>query len=154
MMRIVMEHSPDESAFDPKHPYFDPKSDRSKPKWDVVHVEFVKKFDSFISLRELRAWANSGGALQNMQMLKQSRLSVSSVSPEEWRFILKLAEEPLTLGHGDGMSGYESEVDGEGEETMGVSDADLTNGMGDGGVGLGISGAPETEVPAVVTNGA
>jgi predicted RNA-binding protein with PUA-like domain len=130
VMRIVAEHSVDETAFDPEHPYFDPKSDRAKPpRWDVVHVEFVKKFDTLITLRELKTFAKSGGALENMQMLKQTRLSVSSVSPAEWAFILDLAGESTSLGHGDGVSGYESEVDGEGEDTAAVSDADGLNGV-------------------------
>jgi len=152
VMRIVAEHSVDESAFDPEHPYFDPKSDRMKPKWEVVHVEFVKKFEHLISLRDLKAFAQSGGALEKMQTLKQSRLSVSSVSPTEWRFILDLAGEPATLGHGDiGMGGYESEIDGEGEETVGISDADGINGPSEGDIDIAIPGEDSAEVPT--TNG-
>ncbi|OCT46872.1 putative AT DNA binding protein (Thy28) [Cladophialophora carrionii] len=147
VMRIVAEHSVDESAFNPDHPYFDPKSDRANPKWEVVHVEFVKKFENFITLRELKTFAKPGGALEEMQMLKLSRLSVSAVSPEAWRFILELAGEPSTLGHGDGMSGYESEIDGEGEDTAGVSDADGLNGISDG-QGLGVAGGVDLEESA------
>ncbi|KIW50897.1 hypothetical protein PV05_09675 [Exophiala xenobiotica] len=123
VMRIVAEHSTDESAFDPDHPYYDPKSDPQKPKWELVHVEFVKKFDKFISLKELKSFAQRGGALENMQMLKQGRLSVSAVSASEWRFILGVAGEPATLGHGTAKDGYESDVDGEGEETAAEGDA-------------------------------
>jgi predicted RNA-binding protein with PUA-like domain len=141
VMRIVGEHTIDESAFNPKHPYFDAKSDRAKPKWEVVHVEFVKKFDNLIGLKELRQYATNNGALSDLQTLKQSRLSVSSVSPDEWRFILDLAGESPALGHGDvGMDGYESEIDGEGEETTtAVSDVDGVNGAveeEDGGVAV------------------
>lgn len=134
MMRIVAEHSVDESAFDPAHPYYDPKSDREKPKWELVHVEFVKKFDNYTTLKELKSFSKPGGALENMQMIKQSRLSVSSVSPSEWRFILELAGEKVSLGHGDGKGGYESDVDGEGEgdETVGMaSDGDGLHGASD-----------------------
>ncbi len=123
VMRIVAEHSTDENAFDPDHPYYDPKSDPQKPKWELVHVEFVKKFDKFISLKELKSFAQRGGALENMQMLKQGRLSVSAVSASEWRFILGVAGEPATLGHGTAKDGYESDVDGEGEETAAEGDA-------------------------------
>ncbi|KIW98914.1 uncharacterized protein Z519_00577 [Cladophialophora bantiana CBS 173.52] len=147
VMRIVGEHTVDESAFDPSHPYFDPKSDRAKPKWELVQVEFVKKFANLITLRELKSFSKPGGALENMQTLKQSRLSVSAVSPEEWRFILDLAGEPIFLGHGDIMGGYESEVDGEGEETAGASDGDGLNASSDrvveGAPGLGITDAVE-----------
>ncbi|EXJ95960.1 hypothetical protein A1O1_01085 [Capronia coronata CBS 617.96] len=131
VMRIVGEHTVDESAFDPNHPYYDPKSDRSKPKWDVVHVEFVKKFDDLITLKTLRSLAHPSGVLQDMQMLKQSRLSVSSVTPTEWEFILQLAGEPLSLGRGAAKDGYESDVDGEGDET--AADVDVaTNGATNG----------------------
>ncbi|KAJ9605118.1 hypothetical protein H2200_010508 [Cladophialophora chaetospira] len=150
VLRIVDEHTPDESAFDPEHPYFDSKSDRTNPKWEVVHVEFVKKFDNLITLRELKSFAKPGGALENMQTLKQSRLSVSSVSPAEWRFILDHAGEPITLGHADVMGGYESEVDGEGEETAGVSDGEGINGFSDDGVGLGIADETPLEGPAAM----
>ncbi|KAJ9300710.1 hypothetical protein DTO271G3_1874 [Paecilomyces variotii] len=92
MMEIVEEHSVDESAFDPAHPYFDPKSSREKPKWDVVHVEFRRKFGRMVSLNELKDHGKPGGPLENLQMLKQSRLSVSAVTAEEWRFIMDLVE--------------------------------------------------------------
>ena len=148
VMRVVVEHSVDESAFDPEHPYFDPKSDRAKPKWELVHVEYVKKFDNFIALKELKSFSKTGGALENMQTLRLSRLSVSSVSPDEWQFILNLAGESISLGHGDGMGGYESEVDGEGEETAGNSDADGVNPLSDDGVGLGIANRVDVEETA------
>lgn len=149
VMRIVAEHSVDNSAFDPDHPYFDAKSDLANPKWDVVHVEFVKKFEELVTLKELKSFSKEGGILADMQTLKQTRLSVSSVKPVEWRFILDLASEPLTLGHGDAMSGYESEIDGEGEETAGVSDADGIPGLSDDGVGLGIADGKYPEGPAM-----
>jgi predicted RNA-binding protein with PUA-like domain len=77
-----------ESAFDPNHPYYDGKSTRENPKWNVVHVEFRRKFDEIISLDKLKTFAKSGGALENLQTLRMSRLSVSAVTPNEWDFIL------------------------------------------------------------------
>jgi len=92
IMEIVEEHSIDESAFDPKHPYYDPKSSRDKPKWECVHVKFVRKFEELIPLPTLRKFAKPGGVLENMQTLVQSRLSVSAVQPEEWEFIMDLVQ--------------------------------------------------------------
>ncbi|KAE8344187.1 hypothetical protein BDV24DRAFT_127561 [Aspergillus arachidicola] len=92
-MEIVQEHTPDESAFDPAHPYYDEKSSREDPKWDVVHVEFRRKFQNFVSLNDLKAHAKAGDPLENLQVLKQSRLSVSRVTKKEWDFILGLAKE-------------------------------------------------------------
>ncbi|KAL1961092.1 hypothetical protein VTO42DRAFT_4980 [Malbranchea cinnamomea] len=92
IMEIVREHSVDETAFDPAHPYFDPKSDRANPKWELVHVQFKGKFKELIRLTELKSYAKPGGVLENLQMLKQSRLSVSAVTPKQWRFIMSLGK--------------------------------------------------------------
>ena len=108
IMEIVQEHSVDgkfsfsayaaqanlvsESAFDPEHPYYDEKSDREKPKWCLVHVEFRQKFPEIIKLKELQKYAKEGGVLENMQVLKQSRLSVSKVTKKEWNFITSLVD--------------------------------------------------------------
>jgi len=58
-----------------------------------VHVEFRKKLTEPITLRELKEFASNGGALENMQMLKQSRLSVSGVTKEEWDFLMDVIKE-------------------------------------------------------------
>ncbi|KAG8156366.1 hypothetical protein KVR01_013818 [Diaporthe batatas] len=91
-MEIVQEHSPDLTAHDPKCPYYDPKSKPDDPKWSVVHVEFRSKFRVPIGLKELRAMGGGDGPLRDMQMLKQSRLSVSRVSAEEWGCLVGVAE--------------------------------------------------------------
>ncbi|RAK75671.1 DUF55-domain-containing protein [Aspergillus fijiensis CBS 313.89] len=93
VMEIVEEHFVDESAFDPAHPYYDAKSKREKPKWEAVRVEFRRKFKNLVPLSQLKENMAPGKPLANLEMLKQSRLSVSSVRPEEWEFILGLAEE-------------------------------------------------------------
>jgi predicted RNA-binding protein with PUA-like domain len=46
-----------------------------------------------IPLSDLRRYGQPGGALQDLEMLKQSRLSVSAVKPREWHFILGLASQ-------------------------------------------------------------
>ena len=66
---------------------------RDKPKWFVVHVEFRQKFPKLVKLKELQQFSKPGGVLENMQMLRQSRLSVSKVTKKEWEFILNLAED-------------------------------------------------------------
>ncbi|KAG5981305.1 hypothetical protein E4U55_003082 [Claviceps digitariae] len=93
IMEIVKEFSEDASAREPGTPYYDPKSTKENPRWCLVHVEFRKKFAVPITLKELRKLGSSGGPLENMQMLKQSRLSVSRVSKEEWQALCKIADE-------------------------------------------------------------
>ena len=140
VMRIVEEHGVDESAFDPDHPYYDPKSDRANPKWECVKVEFVKKFDGLVTLRELKKFAEKGGALEGMQMLRQGRLSVSSVQPAEWRFVLDLADQPHSLGHPVKADGYESDTDGETEgEAAGVVEEERTRDKYSEQAGLNVS---------------
>lgn len=127
VMRIAEEHSLDESAFDPTHPYFDEKSTRDKPRWDCVKVEFVKKFEDIITLKTLK----STPELENMPiaMKAYSRLSVQSVSPDQWRFVLKMAGEPEDLGVASTVSGYEADTNGETdkelvEDSIGADDED------------------------------
>lgn len=81
------------TAHDPKCPYYDPKSKPDDPKWSVVHVEFRSKFAAPIGLKELREMGAPGKPLEGMQMLKQSRLSVSRVSAQEWEYLVGVAKE-------------------------------------------------------------
>ncbi|KAI1290538.1 PUA-like domain-containing protein [Xylaria venustula] len=91
-MEIVQEHSPDLSAHDPNAPYYDASSKPEDPKWSVVHVKFRSKFAQPVGLKELREMGKPGQPLENMQMLKQSRLSVSRVSPSEWDYLMDLVQ--------------------------------------------------------------
>ena len=45
-----------------------------------------------IGLKELKELCAPGKPLENMRMLKQTRLSVSKVNAEEWRYINEWAE--------------------------------------------------------------
>ncbi|KAH7382893.1 PUA-like domain-containing protein [Cadophora sp. MPI-SDFR-AT-0126] len=88
-MAIVQEHTPDLSAHDPSAPYYDESSKPTDPKWSVVHVTFKQKLRTPITLKELKEWqAEKGHPLENMQMLRMTRMSVSKVSEGEWRFLL------------------------------------------------------------------
>ncbi len=79
------------SAHDPKAPYYDASSKPDDPKWSVVHVAFRSKFAVPVFLKELRELGAPGKPLEDMQMLKQSRLSVSRVSAAEWEFLVGVA---------------------------------------------------------------
>ncbi|KAI0475688.1 DUF55-domain-containing protein [Xylariaceae sp. FL0804] len=92
-MEIVQEHSPDLSAHDPQAPYYDASSKPEDPKWSVVHVRFRSRFAQPIGLKELREMGKPGEPLEHMQMLKQSRLSVSRVSPAEWEYLMDVVKQ-------------------------------------------------------------
>lgn len=63
-----------------------------------MHVEFRSKFPAPIPLKEMRKHAGPGGPLEHMQMLTQTRLSVSRVRAEEWDFLMGLGEK---MGKGE-----------------------------------------------------
>lgn len=94
IMEIVREATPDLTAHNPKAAYYDPKDDPENPKWSVVHVEYRREFkpEAVVGLQELKKFGQEG-PLQGMQLLRQSRLSVSKVSQAEWAFIMGLVEE-------------------------------------------------------------
>lgn len=56
-----------------------------------MHVKFVKKFAVPIYLKELKEMGQKG-ELGDMQMLKQSRLSVSRVGAEAWTYLCEVAD--------------------------------------------------------------
>lgn len=56
-----------------------------------MHVAFRDKFPGLVSLKELQT--HKEGELKDMQVLRQSRLSVSKVSKAEWDFILELSQQ-------------------------------------------------------------
>jgi predicted RNA-binding protein with PUA-like domain len=92
VLRVMEEAKVDETAFDKKDPYYDPKSDREKPKWFCVGVEFVRKFERVVDLHTIKGFAGKGGKLENMQLVTNGRLSVCKVRKSEWDFIMELAE--------------------------------------------------------------
>jgi predicted RNA-binding protein with PUA-like domain len=74
---------PDETQFDRKSKYFDPKATREKPRWVHVDVKLVKK-TRLVPLAELRGYPKLAG----MQLLQRgNRLSITPVDPAEWKFI-------------------------------------------------------------------
>jgi predicted RNA-binding protein with PUA-like domain len=74
---------PDETQFDKKSKYFDPKATRANPRWVHVDVKLVKK-TRLVPLSELRTYPQ----LAKMQLLQRgNRLSITPVDPKEWKFI-------------------------------------------------------------------
>ena len=83
IVRVASPAYPDPTQFDGDSDYFDPKSSPDNPRWQQVTVELVRKTRLF-GLPALRAVPE----LANMQLLaKGNRLSITPVSPGEWRTI-------------------------------------------------------------------
>jgi predicted RNA-binding protein with PUA-like domain len=78
---------PDATQFDAKSEYYDAKSSREAPRWQNVDVKLVRK-TRLVALAELR----DAKGLENMVTLRRgNRLSVTPVTPAEWKIIEKLA---------------------------------------------------------------
>jgi predicted RNA-binding protein with PUA-like domain len=85
---VATEAYPDPTQFQKKSDYYDPKSKPEEPRWSLVDVAFVRKLDRVIALEELRAVADK---LEGLALLQRgSRLSVSPVTPAQWKTILSL----------------------------------------------------------------
>jgi predicted RNA-binding protein with PUA-like domain len=85
--KVVREAYPDDSAWNPRSPYHDPKASPDHPLWSMVDVQLVEIFPREIPLDELRGVK----ALAGMELLRRgSRLSVTPVSAAEFRAIEKL----------------------------------------------------------------
>jgi len=79
---------PDATQFDADNPYFDAKSKREEPRWLHVDVKLVRK-TPLLSLARMR----EEPALATMLVLKRgNRLSITPVTPQEWRAVLALLE--------------------------------------------------------------
>lgn len=84
---------PDETQFDRTSPYYDAKSTRANPRWLLVDVTLIRK-TRLIGLPELRSHA----ALADMVILRRgNRLSITPVTPEEWKYVLALADKPAPV---------------------------------------------------------
>ena len=85
--QVVKTAYPDPTQFDRKDAHYDPQSEMSSPRWDMVDIRLVRKFSRSLTLEILR----KERALKEMVLLRKgSRLSVQPVSPQEWKHILSL----------------------------------------------------------------
>ena len=77
---------PDQTQFDRKSDYYDPKSRKDNPRWVNVDVRALHK-TRLVPLAELRRHK----ALAGMRLLRPgNRLSITPVTESEWKYIAKL----------------------------------------------------------------
>lgn len=89
LAEVSSEPYPDPTQFDAASPYHDPKSKPDAPRWWLVDTTLVRK-TRLLPLKDMRAQPS----LALMQVLRPgNRLSITPVTPEEWRAVLAL------LGH-------------------------------------------------------
>ncbi|MET0323155.1 MAG: EVE domain-containing protein [Duganella sp.] len=86
LAEIVSGPYPDASQFDARSHYHDPKATQEQPRWISIDVQGKQK-TRLLPLAEMRTIA----ALEDMLVLKKgSRLSITPVTPAQWRAIVKL----------------------------------------------------------------
>ncbi|MEX1062963.1 MAG: EVE domain-containing protein [Balneolaceae bacterium] len=86
-MEICSEPYPDPTQFDPGSKYFDGKSSEKEPRWELVDVKFVQKFDRPVTRDRLK----NTDELKGMMLFRRNRLSITKVTEPEYRKILELA---------------------------------------------------------------
>ncbi|MCO5549547.1 hypothetical protein L7F22_003019 [Adiantum nelumboides] len=104
LAKVVKEGYPDYTAWDSKHPYFDPKTDKDNPKWFMVDLQLERKLPNLVPLALLQLLRDDTtkkldyltkvhrNAISSMQLLNRGRLSVQMVEPEAYEAIVLLAD--------------------------------------------------------------
>ncbi|HEV8666523.1 MAG TPA: EVE domain-containing protein [Candidatus Paceibacterota bacterium] len=84
--KVVTKATPDETQFDKKSHYFEPRATKEKPVWFCPEVAFVKKFKTPVPLGAIKA----DPKLKGIPVAAQgSRLSVQPVSEKHFNYIVK-----------------------------------------------------------------
>lgn len=89
IVRVVKDGYGDDAAWDVNSPYYDPKSTPQNPRWYMVDVKLVERFQQLIPLQDIKR----NRALETMQILRPgNRLSITPVSEAEWKAVLKMRQ--------------------------------------------------------------
>jgi predicted RNA-binding protein with PUA-like domain len=83
---VVREGYPDDTAFDPRHPYYDAESVRETPTWFMVDVKAVRALARPVTLPEIK----NNPTLRESALIKVGRLSVVPITRAEWDVVLEL----------------------------------------------------------------
>lgn len=88
IMEVASEPYPDALQFDPDSKYFDEKSTESDPRWQLVDVKFVEKFAKPVTRDEMKEVSE----LEDMELFRLNRVSITPVREHEYKKILEMAE--------------------------------------------------------------
>lgn len=84
---VVKEAYPDHTAWDPESDYYDERSTPEDPIWFMPDVRFVERLPRPVPLKEVKETPG----LEEMVLVKRSRLSVQPVTAEEWKRVVERA---------------------------------------------------------------
>ena len=87
---VVREGYPDFTAMDPKDDHYDPKATPDNPIWYMVDIRGEKELARPVPLSEIK----DNPLLQNMVLVKRSRLSVQPMTKEEFEEIASIGGAP------------------------------------------------------------
>lgn len=80
---------PDDTQFDTKSDFYDPKARREDPRWMLVDVAFERKLRRTISLDEIKQQADALG--EGFALIARgNRLSILPVTTAQWTLLLGL----------------------------------------------------------------
>ena len=89
LMEVVDKNITDPTQFDQNSKYFDPKSDKSRPRWDCVKVKFISKSIKMITLQELKSLFFEDDLII---VKKGNRLSITPVKEKSAKLLLENLE--------------------------------------------------------------
>lgn len=87
LAKVSKTSHPDPTQFESKSDYYDPKATEEAPRWYMVEVEFVEKFERVLTLTEIK---NTKGLDKMPLVQKGSRLSINPVTEHEYKIIKNL----------------------------------------------------------------
>ncbi|KZP00331.1 DUF55-domain-containing protein [Calocera viscosa TUFC12733] len=114
---ICKEGYPDYTAWDPSHPYFDPKTDKDKPKWYMVDIRFVSRANHLVSLPLLKHLATLPEPPSNLPYLKEQHLKAikSMALLTRGRLSVQPVDDPLVVEAVELLAekgGWDEDIDG------------------------------------------
>ena len=88
LCEVVKEAYPDFTAFDDTEDHYDPKSDPKNPRWFMMDIKLIKKFNNIVSLADMK----NNPKLSEMKLVKRgNRLSVMPVTKKELDEVVKMS---------------------------------------------------------------
>ena len=88
--QVVRAGYPDFTALDPASDHFDPKATAERPIWYMVDVRYVAAMPRPVTLEQIKV----NPLLEDMPLVRRSRLSIQPVTPQEWQIILAMGGMP------------------------------------------------------------
>jgi len=84
--RVVKTAYSDPDQWNQRSKYYDPNSTKDNPRWSMVDVDFVEQFPQLVPLDRIKQTKG----LEDMVLVRRSRLSVQPVTPEQFTIVRRL----------------------------------------------------------------